>query len=176
MAEPARELLAESKDWSANAKDLAAAQAVLLATQLRLLRTRDDATKWILLPTDMKINIEEVFGGRHQDLRTVDVVTVLTGLLMPAMRAANSASHRSVQQQHLWMTIEALRMHAAHRGELPQTLDDLQPVPALPDAISQKSFGYERTSPTTATLTHAPRWPGDDQNALSIELIVDRAE
>ncbi len=176
MAEPSGELLIESKDWSAHAADLSAAQVVLLATQLRLLRTRDDWTKWNLLPTDLNINTEEKFNLKHQDLRAADVVTVLTGLLMPALNTARTASRRGIQQQHLWMTLEALRMHAAQSGELPISLDTLQPVPALPDAIAQKPFDYERTSPTTATLTHAPRWSGDAENVISIELIVDKAE
>lgn len=175
MAEPSRELLSDSKDWSANGGDLSAAQAVALATQLRLRRTRDDGTKWHLLPPELKIDIEEKFNFGKQDLRAADVVTVLTGLLLPAQKAAVGAARRGVQQQYLWMTLEALRMHAAQSGELPQSLDDLQPVPALFDAISQTPFDYERTSPTTATLTHAPRWSSDTDNTLSIQLIVEES-
>ncbi len=175
MAEPSRELLSDSKDWSANVGDLSATQAVALATQLRLRRTRDDGTKWHLLPPELKIDIEEKLNFGKQDFRNADVVTVLAGLLLPAQKAAVGAARRGVQQQYLWMTVEALRMHAAQSGELPQSLDDLQPVPALFDAISQKPFDYERTSPTTATLTHAPRWSSDTDNTLSIQLIVDES-
>jgi|GEM_PF-1056768 len=176
MTEPSSELLKQSKEWSINVENLSASQIVSLATQLRLLRTRDEWTKWLLLPNDLDINFDDRVARRPLDLRTADVVTALTGVLMPAFDSARRAFQRGIQQQHLWMTIEALRMHAAQSSELPQSLDDLQPVPALFDAISQKPFGYERTSPTTATLTHAPRWPRDDENTLSIQLIVDKAE
>lgn len=175
MTEPSSELLRQSKEWSINVENLSAPQVVSLATQLRLLRTRDEWTKWLLLSDNLDINFDARVV-KSLDIRTADVVTALTGVLMPAFDSARKASQRGVQQQYLWMTVEALRMHAAQNGELPQSLDDLQPVPALFDAISQKPFDYERTSPTTATLTHAPRWSGDTENTLSIQLIVDGVE
>ena len=42
------------------------------------------------------------------------------------------------------MTLEAFRMHVAtHNGELPESLDALSPVPAMPDPYTNKPLGYK---------------------------------
>ena len=55
------------------------------------------------------------------------------------------------------MTVEALRMHAAnHDGKLPESLDQLDPVPAMPDPYTGKQFGFRIESidgRATVTLT-----------------------
>ncbi len=172
MAEPSRDLLAASAEHAGDVTALSISETVLRATQLRLVRTRDDWLKWMILPAELEIDLEEKLWANRLDLRTADAASIIGwGTFLPLLQASRTASQRPIQQYHLWMTMEAMRMHAADSGELPQSLDQLHPVPALHDSIARGPFLYQRTSATTATLTHAQRWSGDREATMSIELI-----
>jgi hypothetical protein len=53
------------------------------------------------------------------------------------------AERRTHMRFNRLMTLESLRMHVAeHDGQLPKTLDDLSPVPAMPDPYTGEHFNY----------------------------------
>lgn len=98
------------------------------------------------------------------------VTALVVGLLSPASTQARAAGGRSERQLHLLVTLEALRMHAASHGELPESLEQLDPVPAWNDPVTTQPFSYQRTSATTATLQRPRRWTSDRDTEIRIEL------
>lgn len=171
MAEPSRDLLASTPQWGERARELSASEAVLRATQLKLARTRDRWVAWSLLPPELWDEYEaERNAAFDLNQSSLDLMESLSNMLTPAVNAARMAGRRTLQQRNWLMTVEAIRMHAARQGQVPKTIKNMRPVPAWQDAIAAKPFGYHRTSPTKATLTHAPRWNGDTETTLHIEL------
>jgi hypothetical protein len=172
LAEPARELLALTPQWAERAHELSASEAVLRASKLKLDRVRDRWIAWSMLPTE----VWDEYAPERQaafsiQASLVDVLERLPWLLMPAVDAARSAGRRAQQQRNLLLTLEAIRMHAAETGELPLTTEHMRPVPAWGDAMAAQPFGYQRSSPTHAVLSRAPRWPGNDpETSLHLEL------
>lgn len=172
MADEAREFLAESTPWGERALELSAPEAVLRATYFRFERARDSWLKWALLPPETWPEYEaEQNAIDKANMRTKDIMASLLTSLQPAVGAARRAGRRTLQQRNLLISIEALRMHAAEKGELPETIDRLRPLPFWMDGISLTPFGYNRDSPTTATLTRGKRWPGDPNTVFKIELV-----
>ncbi len=171
MAEPSRELLANTPQWGERATDLSAPEAVLRATQLKLARTRDRWVAWSLLPPELwdeyEVERNAAFAVNESSL---DLMESLVSMLTPAVHAARMAGLRTHQQRNVLLTVEAIRMHAASTGQLPTTIQNMRPVPAWRDSIAAKPFGYHRVSPTKATLTRAPRWNGDAETTIDIEL------
>lgn len=171
LAEPSRELLAGTERWSNRVGELSSAEAVLRASVLKLARARDRWVAWSTLPEDVR---EEYASEREAAFVNqggeFDVVTTMVQLLVPAVDAAQRAGLRSQQQHHLLASIEALRMHAAQTGQLPETLQKLRPVPAWQDALARQPFEYKRTSPTEAILTRTARFPDDNETTFQIQL------
>ena len=71
------------------------------------------------------------------------------------------------------MTLEALRMHAAeHNGELPLSLEDLSPVPALPDPYTGKAFVYQVEDlggvKTVSLATGSSDFRDEDQRTIRV--------
>lgn len=171
LAEPSRDLLAETEQWGERARQLSASEAVLRASNLKFQRVRDRWVAWSMLPPELWDDYEPerqaAFG--FDEART-DLLVSLVSSLSPAVNAARVAGRRTFQHRNMLLTLEAIRMHAADEGGLPMTIEKLRPVPAWTDAIANKPFGYHRTSATTATLTRAPRWQSDPGTTINIEL------
>jgi len=171
LAEPSRELLAETEQWADRADELSASEAVLRAASLKFQRVRDRWVAWSLMPPELwdEYEAERTAAFAFEEART-DLLVALVSSLSPAVNAARAAGQRTHQQRNLLLTMESIRMHAADRGELPPSLEKMRPVPAWHDAIANRPFGYHRTSPTKATLTRAVRWQGDQETTFEIEL------
>jgi hypothetical protein len=171
MADESREMLATSTDWGERAWELSAAEAVLRASLLHLARVRDSWVKWTLLPEENWLQYKsEQANAIKAAASNSDPVSSLVALLTPAVDAARRAGRRTEQTRNFVLSIEALRMHAAQSGELPDSLEQLRPVPCWTDAITLKPFGYHRTSPTTATITRGERFPDDPETSFQIVL------
>ncbi len=171
LGEPSRDLLAETTSWGEAARELSLPEAALRAAVLKLARVRDKQLKWTLLPQPQWTEHQDKADAAIDESVSVrDPATVLVGLLAPAVRAVREAGARGEQQLHFLITLEAIRMHAASYGELPESLSQLDPIPAWNDPLTTEPFGYQRNSPNTATLTRAPRWSGDDDTEIEIEL------
>jgi hypothetical protein len=71
------------------------------------------------------------------------LITVPTGILLPAVEAAFVAARRCQQQLALMQTIESIRHHlATHDNAFPKDLEALE-LPAPIDPVSDKPFAYE---------------------------------
>lgn len=131
-------------------------QAVLEWAQSDFIRLRDEIFKWMLLPVqerrvygDRVESSMQFLGGRIPDSPGM----VLGGLILPAVQAADAAAQRTQRQHAFLITLEALRAYAAeHNGELPESLENLYPLPAWSDPTTGKPFTYRRTDPKQAVL------------------------
>jgi hypothetical protein len=171
LADPSREMLAQTQEWGERAKDLSAPEAVLRAVQLKFARVRDRWVAWSMLPPELwdeyAAESKDAFG---LNVPKSDFLVALVSTLTPAVNTARKAGRRTEQQRNLLITLEAIRMHAAHTGQLPERIEKMRPVPAWNDTLADKPFGYHRSSPTRATLTRMPRYDSDPQTTFQIEL------
>lgn len=76
---------------------------------------------------------------------------MLGALLLPAINSVRSAEVRVQRQLDALRVIEALRMHAAGTGSLPESLDEVKVVPVPVNPATDKPFVY-RLNGDTATL------------------------
>lgn len=131
-------------------------QAVLEWAQSDFISTRDSIFKWMLLPVQERRVYEDRVDARMQALGGAfpdSPGKVLAGLILPAVQAADAAAQRSQRQHAFLVTLEALRAYAAeNNGELPESLDNLYPLPAWSDPTTGKPFTYRRTDPQHAVL------------------------
>jgi hypothetical protein len=126
---------------------LPAMQIVLLDAAVELRTIGDNIGKGHLLPFSVAKPLLEQEEARFQDWvqknRTTSVGAIIARLLFSVMLQAKQAETRMLMNHNRLMTLEAIRMHAAeHDGELPKSLDELSPVPAMPDPSSGKAFEY----------------------------------
>ena len=173
-AEPAREYLAETTDWAESAHGLSSAEAVLRASRLKLNRLQDSWVKWTLLPPELFSEYQhEIEEAMQAESSPTDPIVAIARTLIPAVETAHRAGRRGLHERNFLLTVEALRMHAAQRGSLPASLNDLQPVPAWSDAMANEPFGYERLAPNRATLSRESRYPGDQETTIEIHLQIE---
>ncbi|MCA9008931.1 MAG: hypothetical protein KDB01_04245 [Planctomycetaceae bacterium] len=122
-------------------------QIVLLDASQELKNFGDELGKGHLLPASISKSLLERENGEYEDWirqhRTTSVGAAIGGLLFPAVRQARTAETRTLMNHNRLMTLEAIRMHAAeHSGELPKSLAELNPAPAMPDPTSGQGFEY----------------------------------
>ncbi|MEM9826569.1 MAG: hypothetical protein AAF958_08260 [Planctomycetota bacterium] len=179
LSGPSREYLRENKSWGSKADDLSGIEAVLRATADQLQVQTGDRLKWALLPRTIRhryIDRAEQFAGTRS--RTPEAMlnpaTMIIGLLLPAVQAANTATMRYESMHYETATLQALREHAARTGELPKSLGEME-LPAWPDPIrghlENAGYGYVRENATTAKFKRDSRWPGDQAATLIIKLV-----
>jgi hypothetical protein len=76
---------------------------------------------------------------------------MIAALLLPAIHAARNAEMRSEWQMQALRVIEAIRMHAAETGALPQSLGEITVVPPPLNPITLEPYQY-RLDGQTAVL------------------------
>ena len=138
-------------------------QVILIEAAQELQRVGDDLGKAHLLPSDVAKPLltkqDEKFQNWLRKNRLSSVSAAIGGILYPAVAQAKEAETRTLMTYNRLMTLEAIRMHAAgHNGNLPDSLADLDPVPALNDPYTGKPFGYDIEvikGKKTVTLTAA---------------------
>ncbi len=174
FAPAAKQMLSETEQWKGKVNQLSDAEVVLRATELDYRRIRDRTLAWVNLPRDYWDDYQQerqaAFALPANTRADASLSANVIGMLQPATEAALNAGLRTEQTRNYLLTLEALRMHAAETGQLPETLEKLRPVPAWIDTLSAKPFQYERKSSTTAILTRTPRFAGDKQIHTTIEL------
>lgn len=172
FSETARIYLQQIGYTSEEVAAMSPSEAVMRGTWERVRRIQDDFAKWALLPRTAS---EDYWREGEESLQmngsVSEPATILLNLLMPAMQAAQSAGTRTEQSVAFLATIEAIRMHAAEHGQLPASLENLQPVPALRDPATGAMFTYERTSETEARLERAFASPGQPDTVVRLELV-----
>lgn len=171
FAEPSRDLLAERTDWGDRARDLSAAEAVLRAAHFKINSLQQDVVKWFYLPEHVRADYTALSAqSLEQFAKQAYPVGILIGTLAPAVQAAYGARQRALQKVHWLLTLEALRMHAAAHGELPDALANLDPVPACDDPLTNEPFVYQRISATRAKLEREPTLAGEQETTADVIL------
>lgn len=143
---PARENLIASGMDEVEVNSMPAMRAVLLDASRDIERLLDEVAKGGFLPGrlgfDYVAEAEKRVSSWVQENSMKSGGAVIAGMLMPAVQAATSAGTRQEFKLNRLMTVEAIRMHVAENGALPNSLEDLSPVPALPNPYNGKSFQY----------------------------------
>jgi hypothetical protein len=109
----------------------------------------DEMAKWSTLPypqaregitqTEERLKKEGYFGLQAFDREVFPVA----GMLLPALNQAWYVGVRFQREIAALRTIEAIRMHAAgNDGRLPESLERIAVVPAVPDPLTGKPFPY----------------------------------
>lgn len=107
-------------------------------------------------------------GGQWQEFLPVATT------LLPAVNAARSAEVRSQRDIDALRVIEALRMYAADRGQLPQRLEDIHQVPVPPNPATGQPFVY-RLQDETAIL-ELPASDGFPAGSRRFEITIQQPE
>lgn len=155
------------------------AEAVVRATRDAVLVMQSQFYKWSLVPrSEADINkLAEDYLKDQISRKQMDPATVIGGLLLPAIQAAQAAGDRALTKRNQLITLEAIRAYtAAHDGRLPDSLEKLEPLPTWKQAGTGKPFEYERISDSEAMLRRAPYWPGGHDRDAEIHLIVRPSE
>lgn len=145
FAGPAKERLIAGGMDPAKVDAMPDMRAVLLDASIELRIMRDEANKASLLPYPVSRDLikretrELQLWIKERELNSA--AGLIASLLLPASETARLAEVRALYVLHRLMTIEALRMHAAD-GDLPETLAELRPVPAMPDPFSGEPMKY----------------------------------
>jgi hypothetical protein len=121
----------------------------------------DEVTKGTYLPYHKAV---KVFAEANKRLKAAPdtAATRLSLALLPAMDRVVVAQARVERKLAALQAIEALRMHAAAKGELPDKLAQVTVVPVPDDPGTGKAFEYNRDG-RTATLVG--RLPGEPLEA-----------
>lgn len=144
----ARERLLANGFSAERISNLPTIQIIMIDATKELNRVGDDLGKAHLLPAFLAAPLlkreDEKFQKWIGANRTSSVGAAIGGLLFPSVRHTRLAETRMLLRYSRLMTLEALRMHAAtHSGELPKSLDELDPVPAMPDPYTGKPLDYK---------------------------------
>jgi hypothetical protein len=137
---------------------MAVCQVMAIHESRMLRQISDEMFKWSLLPpheslprleNSMQRLRRDGFLGGGEDSREL---LPIAGSLLPALESAMFGSARVERELAALRTIEALRMHAAQAGQLPESLADVKLVPIPSDPVTGKSFDY-RLEDGTAILS-----------------------
>jgi hypothetical protein len=164
---PAKQALIESGMPAEKVEQMPVAQVVAIQTARSNRYVFEEMFKWTLLPysqarprmeqAEAELTRQGLLGGEGQRMDALP----LAALLMPALNSVMLASQRTDRQFATLETIEAIRMHAAARnGQLPQTLESLDVVPAPANPFTGRTFDYRLDSQGRAVLEE--RSPGVD--------------
>lgn len=141
------------------------AQVIAIQAARNYRYTYEEVFKWSLLPYPeahprmLKAMERLKAEGYIDDAFSEKEMLPLASLLMPAIESVLHASVRGERRQAALETLEAVRMHAAVKGQLPASLEQLAVVPAPHNPFTGKPFTYSLED-RRATLDE--RVPGAD--------------
>ena len=138
-------------------------------------RIADSIEKWSYVPARVLRN-HEVEINKELDVNPAEGLSrgfghTLASLLLPAVQAARSAEQRLIWQTHGIQTVEAIRMHAAATGKLPESLEEITIVPLPRNPITDEPYKYKLEG-NTATLD-LPFEDGFPSTAWRFELTLE---
>jgi hypothetical protein len=154
----ARKFLTEElKVPAARVKKMPPAQVLVLAMKGTFRKYSDDQFKAASLPYPQA---RLVLAAAHKRLKAAPDTEAgrLAGLLMPRLDKVLAAQNRLQRRIAALRVVEALRLHAAAKGRLPDRLSEVKVVPIPRDPGTGQAFHYERAG-DKATLTG--RIPGE---------------
>ncbi len=140
------------------------AEAILKMTRLEILRAQSDFFKWVLLPANQrKVYLDQAEKSLFELKSKYESPAVaIVGLVFPAVNSASAAGSRFLMHRNFLISVEALRAHAAvHEGKLPESLEELSPLPAWMLPHNQTFPEYQLVSDREATLKRASVRPQD---------------
>lgn len=134
--------------WEPKALDgLPPLQVVLMCEILIYDEAYDSILKWLNVPYwQAKADLEKTIkAGKLNEGSGVSPIPlgVLARLLLPATSKVLEAKVRIQRYLAQLMVVEAIRMHAAQTGKLPQTLEDIKIVPIPVNPVTGKPFSYK---------------------------------
>src|SRR5579884_1461127 len=90
----------------------------------------------------------------------------LAHTFLPAIGKVGQSENRLVREFAALRVLEAIRLYAAaHDGQLPEKLSDIQEVPVPADPGTDKPFEYHKDGPTAVLIS---RIPGEPQNITGL--------
>lgn len=158
----AKQQLIDSGMDAANVEAMPVGQVVAVQSARAYRKVYQESMKWTLLPywqsyrqmraTFADLQRKGYMGAPGQ----APAVLPVADALLPAIEAATFAPVRLQREIAALQTIEALRMFAANNnGQLPESLEQLQPCPAPLDPLTGKFIDYQRKD-GSAVLTLPP--------------------
>jgi hypothetical protein len=142
---------------AANVEAMPPAQVLLLYISHFYHEARDDVFKGSYLPFPEGLDVNREAVKRLKALPDTEANRVAQWFL-PAVLKVQLTKVRLERKLAALRVIEALRMHAAAKGQLPDKLDEVTAAPVPDDPGTGRPFEYRRDG-TTATLTS--RIPGE---------------
>jgi hypothetical protein len=128
-----------------------AGRVVLLDAAECFAEIRDEIYKGFSLPYPDAQKVFEASDGVLARANEMGVGGRLAGLLLPAINSVNRATARTQRNVDALRIVEAIRLHAAKHGKLPDSLEAITEVPIPMNALIGKPFGY-RVEDGVATL------------------------
>lgn len=136
------------------------AQAMLISMVRRYDEARGDLFKWLFASdADAATGLARFSADFTRKMKNRDVMFAVENIILPGLGNVAAAKAANEREIAALQTLEALRIYAAaHRGQLPQRLDDVAEVPVPLDPMHGKPFFY-RAQGNAATL-ESPNPPG----------------
>jgi hypothetical protein len=150
----AREYVARARNLTAEKVDaMAPAQLVLLYMVGCYHEWRDELFRVTYLSYPQARALGEQAMNRLRDPASVSEGKALAQVFLPAIPKVIAAQSRAERNLAALRVVEALRLHAAaHKGRLPDRLDEITEISVPDDPATGKPFAYSRDK-DTATLT-----------------------
>ncbi len=121
-------------------------QLIALSSLYEIRKLSSDLAKGFTLPMSIR---SEVLKAHQLELEAYtaehpkSIASVVMNLAAPSVEGVGQAESRSVYFLHRLMNVEALRMHLAVHGELPDALSDMHLAPAMPNPFDGSEFTYD---------------------------------
>jgi hypothetical protein len=154
----AKQKLIEAGWKAADVERMSPNQALLINTRRELQYWSNQLSKGSLLPYALASRLNQQAMGDFQHWieqnRYSSLAAGIASVVFPAVEMVRKAEARAQFQHNRLMVVEALRMHAAkHNGQLPKSLDALDPVPAPENPFNNRPFDYTvRATPGGLTI------------------------
>jgi hypothetical protein len=157
----AKQFLLDKGRTAAEVEALPMIQVVLLHFAAEYDRVHDDMSKWFNVPFPEAWAGLQKFGEKLEEMRNIDGpagararLVMLGGYYMIGQYREFMSLERRIDALRI---LEALRLHAAaHKGELPESLDDIKEAPVPLDPITGKSFEYRRKGDRAVLVSPVP--------------------
>jgi hypothetical protein len=157
--EAARKYLTEVAGMTAaHVEAMPPAQVLLLHLSKVYHEERDAVFKGTYLPFPQARPLDRAADERLKSLPDTEAARVAR-LFLPAINKVRLSEIRIERKLAALRAIEALRMHAAQAGQLPDKLEQVTVVPVPNDPGTGKAFEYQRDGQTATLISRIPGEP-----------------
>lgn len=138
----AKQRLADSGIDKARLENMPVGQALLWDMKNEMTKLSHDGESIIYLPFPEGSNAAIKFEGDLAKNENRSLGYKLAGTLFPAIQQVRAAQVRTERQRNALMVIEAIRMHLAQVGSIPETLEQITAVPIPLNPATGQPFDY----------------------------------